>query len=75
MNNKLTFEEAMKKIEEIAEKLETGKVNLDEMVELYKQGTELSVYCNKMIDEAEQKIKMLSKTKNGIIEKDIEENE
>ena len=75
MNNKLTFEEAMKKIEEIAEKLETGKVNLDEMVELYKQGTELSVYCNKMIDEAEQKIKILSKTKNGIIEKDIEENE
>ena len=75
MNNKLSFEDAMKKIEEIAEKLEAGKVSLDEMVDLYKQGTELSVYCNKMIDEAEQKIKILSKTKNGIIEKDIEENE
>ncbi len=75
MNNKLTFEEAIKKIEEISEKLEAGKVSLNEMVELYKQGTELSVYCNKMIDEAEQKIKILSKTKNGIIEKDIEENE
>ena len=75
MNNKLSFEDAMKKIEEIAEKLEAGKVSLDEMIDLYKQGTELSVYCNKMIDEAEQKIKILSKTKNGIIEKDIEENE
>ena len=75
MNNKLTFEEAIKKIEEISEKLEAGKVSINEMVELYKQGTELSVYCNKMIDEAEQKIKILSKTKNGIIEKDIEENE
>lgn len=72
MSNKLTFEEAMSKIEEIAEKLETGKVNLDEMVELYKQGTELSVYCNKMIDEAEQKIRILSKTGDGLVEKEID---
>ena len=72
MSNKLTFEEAMSKIEEIAEKLETGKVNLDEMVELYKQGTELSVFCNKMIDEAEQKIRILSKTGDGLVEKEID---
>lgn len=72
MSNKLTFEEAMSKIEEIAEKLETGKVNLDEMIELYKQGTELSVYCNKMIDEAEQKIRILSKTGDGLVEKEID---
>jgi exodeoxyribonuclease VII small subunit len=75
MSNKLTFEEAMSKIEEIAEKLENGKVNLDEMVELYKQGTELSVYCNKMIDEAEQKIRILSKTGDGLVEKEIDCNE
>ena len=72
MSNKLTFEEEMSKIEEIAEKLETGKVNLDEMVELYKQGTELSLYCNKMIDEAEQKIRILSKTGDGLVEKEID---
>ena len=72
MSNKLTFEEAMIKIEEIAEKLENGKVNLDEMVELYKQGTELSIYCNKMIDEAEQKIRILSKTGDGLVEKEID---
>ena len=75
MTDKLTFEEAMKKIEEIVVNLETGKVSLDEMVDLYKQGTELSVYCNKMIDEAEQKIKILSKTKDGIVEKDLEDDE
>ena len=38
MSNKLTFEEAMLKIEEIVEKLETGKASLDETVELYKDG-------------------------------------
>ena len=75
MSNKLTFEEAMLQIEEIVEKLETGKASLDETVELYKQGAELSVLCNKMIDEAEQKIKILAKTKNGLEEKDFEINE
>ena len=75
MSEKLSFEEAMQKIEDIVEKLETGKTSLDEMIELYKQGTELSVYCNKMIDEAEQKIKIISKTKDGLTEKDIKEDE
>lgn len=72
MAEKLTFEQAMEKIEEIVSKLENGGATLDETVELYKQGTELSVLCNKMIDEAEQKIKILAKTKNGLEEKDFE---
>ena len=71
MVEKLTFEEAMQKIEEVVSKLENGGATLDETVELYKQGTELSVLCNKMIDEAEQKIKVLAKTKNGLEEKDF----
>ena len=72
MAEKLTFEQAMERIEEIVSKLENGGATLDETVELYKQGTELSVLCNKMIDEAEQKIKILAKTKNGLEEKDFE---
>lgn len=72
MVEKLTFEEAMQKIEEVVSKLENGGATLDETVELYKQGTELSVLCNKMIDEAEQKIKVLAKTKNGLEEKDFD---
>lgn len=72
MSEKLTFEQAMEKIEEIVSKLENGGATLDETVELYKQGTELSILCNKMIDEAEQKIKILAKTKNGLEEKDFE---
>lgn len=73
--SKLTFEEAMLKIEEIVSKLEKGTAGLEETVELYKEGTELSVLCNKMIDEAEQKIKILAKTKNGLEEKDFDEDE
>ena len=69
MTEKLTFEQAMTKIEEIVSKLENGGATLEETVELYKEGTELSLFCNKLIDEAEQKIKILAKTKNGLEEK------
>lgn len=75
MTKNISFEEAMKKIEEIVSKLENQTASLEETVELYKEGTELSVLCNKMIDEAEQKIKVLAKTKNGLEEKDFTDNE
>ncbi len=75
MTKKISFEEAMNKIEEIVSKLENQTASLEETVELYKEGTELSVLCNKMIDEAEQKIKVLAKTKNGLEEKDFVDNE
>ena len=72
MTEKLTFEQAMTKIEEIVSKLENGGASLEETVELYKEGTDLSLFCNKLIDEAEQKIKILAKTKNGLEEKDFD---
>ena len=75
MTKKISFEEAMNKIEEIVSKLENQTASLEETVELYKEGTELSVLCNKMIDEAEQKIKVLAITKNGLEEKDFTDNE
>ena len=37
MPEKLNFEESLQKLEEIAEKLEQGNINLDESVELYAQ--------------------------------------
>ena len=45
MPEKLNFEESMQKLEEIAEKLEQGNINLDESVELYAQASKLVVAC------------------------------
>ena len=41
MPEKLNFEESLQKLEEIAEKLEQGNINLDESVELYAQPREM----------------------------------
>lgn len=52
MENKMTFEKAILRLEEIAKLLEEGKLPLENSVELYKEGMELSVFCNKEIEKA-----------------------
>lgn len=73
MSKKGTFEETIIKLEEIVEKLEESKASLDETIELYQEGIKLSALCNKMIDEAQQKIKILSGKKDELKEIDFEE--
>lgn len=55
----LKFEEAIKKLEEIAKELETGELGLDESVKKFEEGMELSKICTKMLNEAEKKINIL----------------
>lgn len=52
MIDNLTFENAILRLEEIAKALEEGKLPLAKSVELYKEGMELSVFCNKEIEKA-----------------------
>jgi exodeoxyribonuclease VII small subunit len=56
---KLDFEIALKQLEEIVEKLGSGKTNLEEMVELYEQGTLLKDHCNKKLSDAKMKVEKL----------------
>lgn len=67
----ITFEEAMLQLEHIVKSLEDGSAPLDKSLDLYEQGVRLVRFCNKKLEEAEQKVKILSSTENGIIEKDF----
>ena len=62
MAEKITFEKALLRLEEIAEKLENSAEGLDSAVKLYEEGVKLAALCNKYIDEAEQKITVFSKS-------------
>ena len=53
---KMTYETAMKQLEEIVAKLEGGQLSLDEAVKLFEKGAKLSAYCDKALREAELKI-------------------
>lgn len=53
---KLTFEEAMKHLEEIVEKLEEGDVPLEEAINIYKKGMELSKLCHDKLKNVESQL-------------------
>ena len=58
---KMSFEEAMARLEEIVEILSSQKVNLDSMIELYEEGTALRERCAARLEEAKMKIEVISK--------------
>lgn len=69
----MKFEEAMKKLEEIVERLENGNMPLDEAVEIFEEGIQLSKYCSKKLDEVERRITVILQDSNGkITEEDLE---
>lgn len=56
-----TFEEALARLEEIAEQLDAGKLPLDERLALYEEGMNLSRECNRQLTEVQGKLEALIK--------------
>lgn len=56
MEDKQTFAESMAELEEIVRKLELGDVPLEEAIDLYKKGMELSHYCHQKLSNAENQL-------------------
>ena len=54
------FEKSIKELEEIANKLEKAQLSLDESIALYEKGIKLSKDCSYYLDNAKQKIVLLS---------------
>ena len=66
MEEKTTsFEENMKKLEEIATELEKGDLDLDTSVSKFEEGMKISKACSEMLEKAEKKITMLIKGEDG----------
>ena len=53
---KLTFEQAMERLEEISETLSTGDVSIDESLKLYAEGTKLIKFCSDKLKTVSLKI-------------------
>lgn len=58
---KQTFENAMKRLEEIVQELETGDLTLDDALKKFQEGIKLSKFCSKKLDETEKKVSILLK--------------
>lgn len=60
-DKKMSFEEALGRLEEIVRHLEKGDLPLSESLKLFEEGSGLLKNCSTMLDEAEQKVVKLKK--------------
>jgi exodeoxyribonuclease VII small subunit len=63
--DKLSFEEAMIKLEEVVKDLEDESISLDDAMDKFESGVRLSELCLKKLNEAEKKIEELTRSENG----------
>lgn len=59
MRKDMKFEEALAKLSEINEKLSAEDVSLEDSVKLFKEGVELTKFCQKKLDDAKQEIEQI----------------
>lgn len=65
---KLTFEEALKQLETIAEQIERGTIGLEESIDKYEEGMALVKQCRDILSKAELKIQQLQQRADGSLE-------
>jgi exodeoxyribonuclease VII small subunit len=61
----MTFEEAMKRLEAIVEKLGEGNLSLEDSLKMFEEGMELCKFCTKRLDEAGYKVEKLMEKEGG----------
>lgn len=53
------FESALKELESLVEKMERGDIRLEESLQYFERGIELTRHCQLALQEAEQKVQIL----------------
>lgn len=58
-DKKLSYEDALKELENIVVELEEDETSLKDSVDIFKRGVELYKHCNKLLTDAEGQVKLL----------------
>ena len=61
----LSFEEAMRELEAMVGKLETGEATLEESIKLYERGAALRAHCEARLREAEERVEKITLAASG----------
>ncbi len=67
----MTFEELVKRLEEIVATLESGNVKLDEVNKLFSEGAEITKKCYEVLNESKGKITVLREELGKLVEKPL----
>jgi len=60
----LSFEQALKRLNALVEKLESGQLPLEESVAAFEEGVKLTRRCEALLDSSEQRLQVLNKEEN-----------
>ncbi|MDD9978905.1 MAG: exodeoxyribonuclease VII small subunit [Boseongicola sp.] len=63
--SEMSFEDAMRALEDVVNRLEAGDVPLEDSIKLYERGAELKAHCQKKLAEAEEKVAQITLDKDG----------
>ena len=75
MENNITFEQSLMRLESIVKELESGDVSLDESLALFEEGVKLSGVCSNLLKNAKQKVDILLESADGIKKESFSSNE
>ena len=71
-----SFEQSLKRLEAIVDKLEGEELALEESLKLFEEGVKLAEACGKRLDEAEKKVTLLLKDRDqGLVQEPFEPEE
>ena len=70
-NKEINFEDTMKKLENIANELEKGDLDLDTSINKFEESMKLSKKCNEILENAEKRISILINNGEDIKEEDF----
>jgi exodeoxyribonuclease VII small subunit len=62
---RMNFETALRELEAIVDKLEGGKIDLEESILIYERGERLKAHCEKMLKDAEARIDKITLRADG----------
>ena len=68
----ISFEHGIKLLDELVGSVESGSLALNDSMRSYEVGVQLSERLRSMLDGAEQKLKLLRKSRDGLVVEDIE---
>ncbi|MBR5623697.1 exodeoxyribonuclease VII small subunit [bacterium] len=65
---KMSFEDALDKLQKIVEKIEEGELSLNECLAEYEEGIKLATFCSQELKAAKAKVEKLQKENDGAVE-------
>ena len=64
------FEASLKKLEEIVRRLETGSLTLEDSLKAFEEGVKHAAFCTSRLDDAERRVEILLKQKDGSLKRE-----